>query len=454
VHRSAVPGLVLVVVGPILLAFSGGWGAGGNGRKALFQLGGLLAIAVGLLLLAPLCVSVLGPVARRAPVASRLALRDLARYRARSGAALAAISFAVLIAMVVALLATARYADPVDYFGPNLPANEMMVYPPGSGPGAGGPQKVPGQAAPAGPTDPRSVADGIAAALGTHDVLALQSTGAFLGERTTNGVLSYGGTLFVATPDVLRHYGIDPARVDPSALLITARANLPTAPNLQLQVADSGPGSVEACPPADCVANPRIQVLHGLPTGTSEPNLMLTTHAVDSLHLQATAAGWLVRTTGALTDPQINTARQTAAAAGMTIETKNAAPSLDQLRNYATGAGILLALAILAMTIGLIRSETASDLRTLTATGAGRGLRRRITAATAGALGLLGAVLGTAAAYAAATALFRGELSQRMSQPPVLDLLLVLVGLPVAAMVVSWLVAGREPAVIARQPLE
>jgi glutamate mutase epsilon subunit len=37
------------------------------------------------------------------------------------------------------------------------------------------------------------------------------------------------------------------------------------------------------------------------------------------------------------------------------------------------------------MTIGLIRSETASDLRTLTATGAGSVTRRNLTAVTAGA---------------------------------------------------------------------
>src|SRR6266699_3425250 len=77
-------------------------------------------------------------IARRAPVVVRLALRDLARYRARSGAALAAVSFAVLIAMVISLLATGRYADPVDYFGPNLPSNQLVVYAPGTGPGSGG----------------------------------------------------------------------------------------------------------------------------------------------------------------------------------------------------------------------------------------------------------------------------------------------------------------------------
>ena len=38
--------------------------------------------------------------------------------------------------------------------------------------------------------------------------------------------------------------------------------------------------------------------------------------------------------------------------------------------------GIALALGILAMSIGLIRSESARDLRTLTAAGAGSMTRR------------------------------------------------------------------------------
>ena len=61
------------------------------------------------------------------------------------------------------------------------------------------------------------------------------------------------------------------------------------------------------------------------------------------------------------------------------------------------------------MSVGLIRSETASDLRTLTATGASGSTRRTLTAATAGALALLGALLGTAAAYIAAIAFSWGN---------------------------------------------
>ena len=63
---------------------------------------------------------------------------------------------------------------------------------------------------------------------------------------------------------------------------------------------------------------------------------------------------------------------------------------MERLRTGATGAGILLALGVLATTVGLIRGEGARDLRTLTATGAPKRTRRTLTATTAGALALLG----------------------------------------------------------------
>ena len=53
------------------------------------------------------------------------------------------------------------------------------------------------------------------------------------------------------------------------------------------------------------------------------------------------------------------------------------------------------------MTVGLIRGETAGDLRTLAATGASSATRRTLNATSAGALALLGGILGTAAAYLA-----------------------------------------------------
>ena len=80
-----------------------------------------------------------------------------------------------------------------------------------------------------------------------------------------------------------------------------------------------------------------------------------------------------------------------------------------------------------------------------------------LAAATAGALALTGAVVGTAGGYLAAIGFFRtNQLDQlaELGSVPVAGLLWILAGMPLIAVVVSWLLAGREPPAIARQPLE
>ncbi len=219
---------------------------------------------------------------------------------------------------------------------------------------------------------------------------------------------------------------------------------------------DVGPTSYP-CPKGQCVANPVIQEVGALPSGTSAPNTVITEHAIHTLGLQTSASGWLIQAPHPPTAAQITDARLTASAAGMTIETKSSTPSSAEILNYATAFGIALALGILAMTIGLIRSETAGDLRTLAATGASSFTRRELTAATAFALALGGAVLGTVAAYVAAIGYAWDNpldgLSE-LSSVPAQQLLFLVVGMPVIAAVVGWLLAGREPSVISRQPLE
>ena len=422
-HRAAVPGAVLLVAGLGLLAFAGGWGANSTASQ-LKMLSGIVATTLGALLLAPVCITVLAAAGRRAPVAVRLALHDLARYRARSGAAMAAVTSAVLVAVLTCILATARFADPVDYFGPNLPANQLVVYAPDPTPGGPGNQ-APAQT-PSGLRSLRSRMGQIAAALGTHDVLELDSpmnpttsSAALLGQLTADHLLQVfqsGGRLYVATPALLSHYGINPHRIDPTADLLTSRPGLASAARLYLHgerfpvvvspgrpggreegsaAGPGGPGNNFSCDPGSCIAAPVVQTLKQLPTDTSDPNLLITTHGMQrlgSLGLQAVPSAWIIQTARPLTAVQINAARQIAVAAGATIETKAQNPSLDELRNWATAAGIMLALGVLAMTVGLIRSETAGDLRTLTATGASGWTRRTLTSATAGALALLGAL--------------------------------------------------------------
>jgi putative ABC transport system permease protein len=110
------------------------------------------------------------------------------------------------------------------------------------------------------------------------------------------------------------------------------------------------------------------------------------------------------------------------------------------------------------MSVGLVRSETASDLRTLAATGASSSTRRALTAATTGALGLLGALLGTVGGYIGVLGWLRSNSLNggiaALGNVPVAGLLLIVVGMPAFAAIVGWLLAGRDPAAMARQPIE
>ena len=453
-HRTAIPGLVLLGAGAYLLAYAGGWGASGL-NDTLHLAGGLVTIMLGSVLVGPLCISVLAAIGSHAGVAIRLALRDLARYRARSGAALSAISVTVLIAVLICLFAAARYSNAVDYFGPNLPSNQVVVYTPSGAASAG----ITGGnlCAPAGEQHPAAAAlrrdradvNAIAASLGTANVIALETaTGLLL--QTTNGGTDVGQP-YVATPELLVGYGIKASQIEPGAVLLTSRAGLAGAPALQLPL---GCSFSNACPSDSCIASPPIQVLSGLPADLADPNLVLTTYAVHKYGLHAYPAAWLIQTRQPLTAAQINGIRQHAEMLGLSIQTKNDNPSLSQLDTWATEAGMLLALGVLALTVGLVRSQTTGDLRILTATGATGRTRRSITSATAAGLGLLGALVGTAVAYLGAVAYFRSQLSERLNHVPALDLILILAGLPAIAAVGGWLFAGREPSGIARQPIE
>jgi len=197
-----------------------------------------------------------------------------------------------------------------------------------------------------------------------------------------------------------------------------------------------------------------IQEETSLPAGTSAPNTVITEYAVHKLGLTPITSGWLVQTPQPLSAAQLSNARSTAAAAGLSIESKSSIPTSATITDWATIVGIVLALGILAMTIGLIRSETAGELRIIVATGASSRTRRSLTASTAGALALIGAVVGTATAYVALIGFSRTSALDGLSSladVPVTNLLAVLIGMPVVATIVGWLAAWREPKGVSRQ---
>jgi putative ABC transport system permease protein len=195
-------------------------------------------------------------------------------------------------------------------------------------------------------------------------------------------------------------------------------------------------------------------MVSNLPGGTSAPNTVITEYAMSKYRQQPSLNGWLIQAPAPLTATQISAARHLALAYQVTAETKSNAPSLGEFADGATALGIVIAFGVLAASVGLIRSETARDLRTLTAAGVGAGTRRVITAATAAALGLLGAILGMAGAVIAGLAWAHSSLSAMLGDLPLSDVLILLAGLPLVAAAGGWLLAGREPPLIARQPIE
>ncbi|GAA2642754.1 FtsX-like permease family protein [Paractinoplanes durhamensis] len=443
-HRFAALGVVLLAggLGALVLA---------RQTRPLYIVGGVLATALGLLMLAPLGIAALGRLARFAPVAARLALRDLARYRARSGAALAAIGLAVGIAAVIALGAAVSVAKATTPTGGNLPADQLIVWVSEHGTAGPVPELTTAQL-----DTGKLQADAIARDLGSSSVLPLVAVRDANAPRSnegrpvsqigppetdSSGDTSFSSetlvTLYLATPELLSRYRIDPAGIAADTDILTSLADI---------------SDFELVPGRHDGWDPKVQHAD-LPVYTSLPVALVTEHAVQALHLTPATVGWLVQTPQPLTQERIDRAEEQTRAAGLSLETRPTGADAIRLARYATGTGIAVTLGVLAMTVGLIRSESARDLRTLTAAGAPRRVRRSLTAATAGALALLGGVLGTAVAYLAMLAWYHQELHW-LDQPPIAELLAIVVGLPLLGYAGGWLLAGTEAPALARAALD
>jgi putative ABC transport system permease protein len=378
-------------------------------------------------------------------VAVRLALRDLARYQARSAAALAAISLALGIAVAI-MIGLAAASIPAS--AGNLPGNQMLIWigqP-------GGNQLVPIRT-PAELSTLAAAVHRIAGSLGGAAVVPLDmpvnpaSRPQPGGQQPVvslnapvDGAVGRSGVyrsvaLYVATPAVLHLLGINPATISPAAGILTVQAGQDVLTTITTST--------------DATNVQRIQV----PDYGSEPTSLITVNGLRREHWTQIRSGWMVNSARPLHAAQLAAAREVAARSGLVIESRNTQASLATIRTLATAAGALIALGVLALTVGLIRAEAAGDVRTLTAIGAASSTRRTLTATTAGTLALLGALLGSGAAYLALAAGHRSDIGV-LSQVPVLDLTLTLVGVPAGAALAGWILAGRRPPSVARQPLD
>ncbi len=437
-RRSAIMAVPLIVLALACLALA-------NQTSGPLIIVGALAMALGISFISPLSIRLLTTAGRRAPVAVRLALRDLARYQARSAAALAAISLALGIAVAI-MISLAAAATPAS--AGNLPDSQMLIWigQPGEN------QLVPIRT-PAELSTLAAAVHRIAGSLGGAAVVPLDmpvnpaSRPQPGGQQPVvslnapvDGAVGRNGVyrsldLYVATPAVLHLLGINPATVGPATGILTVQAGQDVLTTITT--------STEAT---------NVQRIH-VPDYGSEPTSLITVNGLRREHWTQIRSGWMVNAARPLHAAQIAAAREVAARSGLVIESRNTQASLATIRTLATAAGALIALGVLALTVGLIRAEAAGDVRTLTAIGATSSTRRTLTATTAGTLALLGALLGSGAAYLALAAGHRSDISV-LSQVPVLDLALTIVGVPAGAALAGWILAGRRPPSVARQPLD
>lgn len=432
VHRPVLAGVGLVAVGAGAIALSG---ATRPNPKPLLIILGLPVATIGIVLLAPAFVGLTGHVAGRLPLAGRLAVRDVARHRSRAAASVAAITLAIGVSAGIVVVARANSTDQ----GPgNLAGNQLLVRfdPEASRPvadDAGRQRLLDGVAA-------------VTAALG-GDVTSLEldiaaspdGGGAPIGagRKVDENTTELLGPAYVATPDVLAHYGIDPADVETATDLLVAERDVD-------QLDDPGSRSRDE----QFVAEVRDE----LPQYTSAPRFLVTEAAMQRHGWQSRPVAWLLDASAPLTADQLRAARAAAADAGLTIEARESGANTTII-DWATRIGVILGVLIVLMAVALSRADAAGDDRILTANGARPRTRRAVAATTAATLGLLGALLGIAGTYVVAVATFRADLD-RLWPAPWTSLLAIVVGLPVVAAAIAWCTGGGEPASLGRRPLD
>jgi len=457
-HSFGIPGVILLAGGVAFVAFA-------PASKPAFSALGVAIAALGTLLIAPLGLMALAKLTNSATASVRLAVRDLVRYRARSGGSVAAVSLAVAIAVAISVSAGAAQASAnASEGGGNLPDNQMVLWLGADGADGPIPAVVPAQFA-----GTQSTVDSIVTTLGAASSVELDSStdpeasgGTHVGDSTDSGSPTYDAvqlgmpqtviidgkegnfydgqdaiSVFVATPELLAQYGIEPSSIQADADLVTSQGSLDGYELIPVRTGDWVPVVQQAA----------------LPTYSSTPTTLITQTAMDAFGLIAVPTGWLVTFDDPMTSQQRDDARELAAKAGLSVELRPTEADLQSLRLATTLGGMALALAVLAMTVGLIRSETSSDLSTLAAIGANSRVRREITASTAAALGLVGGILGAVSAYAVLLAWYRHDLSV-LSPVPVLQLIAILVGLPVVAWLAGWMLGGREPYLVNRRRID
>jgi putative ABC transport system permease protein len=464
-------GLLAIVAGcaltgagalPSVVNRSSGLGVGLALAGLALLLGGFVACSAAL-------VGVLGSLAGRLPLAGRVATRQAARNRLRTGPAVAAITVALAIPiMVSSVLLTAR-ADDRARWRPALADDQLQIQSI-AGDGREPPPtavQVDGREPPAAAVRAvLSAVPGAVAAPLRFALIADQGAGSGSPARKPE---SGGREPHIQVDVTLR--ALVPQAEEPGALfvggdeLLAALGAERAAGDLAAgRIVGIGGGTVDhgsvALHPADfrsgdagAVRDPRARLVRAVQV-QGRPVLAIIRYAIGAaaarrLGLETAPLGMLVRAPHAITPAELRAARAALAPyPDLTITAGPGTPPQSvstSLLALLFGVSAAVALAVVAAMVGLAQAESSPERHTLAAVGAAPALLRRTAGAAAGLLALLGAVLAVPAALLPLLAIYAAS-------PAAAPLTVPWPGLAATVVVVPLLAAAGGAALTRTRP--
>lgn len=433
--------------------------AGANrASAALVVLGGVAAV-VGLLLLAPAAAQLVGRVATHLPLAARLAGRDVARHQGRSAAVVAAVAVAVGLATAIAsttALVDRREADEPTNLPEHaavvwldLPADDPLLVPTGLGADQEAATErslersfadldvVPVEV-PVDPDAPVAAAELVRAGTAPAVMPELLLRPA---RPDADDVVGFGDVDRDGEPV---DYEADPLWVGSDAMLSAWDIEPPATWDARQGAVLAAQDGVVTTGERNEPEGQRTPVETGadLPDNRSVARGFLSPAAVEAAGLESATVGWIVLDPDGepLTDEVRDRVRQEGGELGV-VELRDPPPTTVGVRASAALVAMVVGLVVLVAAVSLTRTESARDLRLLTAVGASPATRRWVGAATAALLASAGAALGVVLGALPQLTMLAGPGAARTPAVPWIELAVVLVAFPVLAGLL--LAAGR-----------
>ena len=393
---------------------------------------------VGLTVCSPVLIAGVGHLAGRLPTGPRLALRDAARHRARSGPAVAAVMAVLCIPVALSAFTLSAEERARSQYEPRLRDDQVVLQP------------LEAQANPRPPEAtlqglsrvlPDAVVAPLALAVTTPITDDLARSGGFLAVSVTGGAAREGfeERMAVGGPDLLDALGGSEAADDLQAGRVVA-----------LGTGLTSDGTVRFDAGAGVETVPAVEVDVPAQGGWLTPRYVISPEAARAHLVDSWVEGWVLRSPSALTDAQRDAVYDIAAEdSELSVEVEpgfqsdSAAP-----RRAALAVCAVLALGVVAIATALAAAESRDDLTTLTAVGASPGTRRRLSGSRAGLLAGLGAVLAVPAGLLPAAVVL---LSPRAGDYPFVlpweTLAGIALGVPLVAVAIATL-ASRTPRLV------